>query len=74
MKKMQKKLSLSRETLRRLDDSNLADAAGGKDILPSKTTADPTQCTLCYICNAAPIANPIANPIAQPLQPVLVGD
>lgn len=79
MKKMQKKLSLSRETLRRLDDGYLADAVGGKPILPSKTTADPTECTVCYICNSPianpgnPIANPIGNPIAQPADPIVVG-
>lgn len=84
MKKMHKRLSLSRETLRRLDNGHLAEAAGGGIInTDGKTTADPTECTMCYICNdtvqpracqaQAPIANPISDPVAAPANPVVAG-
>lgn len=68
MKKLQSKLTLARETLCRLDA-----VAGGQigGLLPPTTTANPTDCTLCYRCDDTvhprgcaqqTIANPIANP------------
>jgi len=51
MKKTLGKLSLSRETLRQLENINLK-AAGAKTMDPPEFTSDITN---CYICPAYPI-------------------
>jgi len=47
MKKSLKKLTLSRETLRSLDDRYLQEAGGGGSLAASCITAETRRCSVC---------------------------
>lgn len=54
MNKKRRKLSLSSETLRDLNGSQLGDAAGGATTVATDCTAPCTMCTIrCTVCTHA---------------------
>lgn len=63
MKKLQRKLSLARETLCRLDAANLSAAAGGQ-IGGGGATRNQTDCSRCFVCENLVAPAPGTDPAA----------